>query len=303
MSERRAVLVKRGLALHWATLLILVLGPVASALAAQGTDTPVEPPPAPFFSRADALLAAGFVAGTFGLAFADQRLAHTFRDPSLQESVSARRAADFFEFMGEPAPEIIGLALYGVGRFVIQDRRVAALGLHGLEALLLSAGVTGIIKGAAGRARPYARADTVPFDLSFGRGFKGRDFQSFPSGHTSTAFAVAAATTFEMSHVVDELHWWPGWKYVIGGALFGGATMVGISRMYHDQHWASDVVAGAAVGTFSGIKTVSYAYRNPNNRIDRWLLSMRVIPGTDGAVTIAWTLPESFGRPPHAAGH
>ena len=278
------------------SLVVLIAGPWTSSATAQVADTLNGPPQAPFFNRTDAFLATGFVVGAFGLAFSDQQLAHTFQDPSFQRSSSARRAADFFEFMGQPGPEIIGVALYGVGRFIVRDRDVAALGLHGLGAILLSAGATGIIKGVTGRARPYVRADTVPSDFRFGRGFKGRAYQSFPSGHTSTAFAFAASTSVEMSRMVDDKDWWPGWKYVIGGVMFGGATMVGVSRMYHDQHWASDVVAGAAIGTFSGIKMVSYAHRNPTNRIDGWLLPMTVLPGWDGRVTLAWAVPGPFGR-------
>ena len=278
------------------SLLVLIAGPWASSATAQVADTLNGPPQAPFFNRTDAFLAAGFVADAFGLALSDRHLAHAFQGPSLQGSATARRAAGFFEVMGQPGPEIIGVVLYGAGRFIIRDRDVAALGLHGLEAILLSTGATGIIKGLTGRARPYARADTVPFDFRFGRGLRDRAYQSFPSAHTSTAFAFAASTTVEMSHIVDKKDWWPGWKYVIGGAMFGGATMVGVSRMYHDQHWASDVVAGAAIGTFSGIKTVSYAHRNPTNRIDGWLLAMTVLPGWDGGVTLAWKLPGPFGR-------
>ena len=278
------------------SLFVLIACPWASSVTAQVADTLSGPPQAPFFNRSDVFLAAGFVAGAFGLAFSDQQLAHAVQGPSLQGSATARKAAGFFEFMGQPGPEIIGVALYGAGRFIVHDRDVAALGLHGLGAILVSAGATGIIKGVTGRARPYARADTVPFDFGFGRGLRGRAYQSFPSGHTSTAFAFAASTTVEMSRMADAKDWWPGWKYVIGGAMFGGATMVGFSRMYHDQHWPSDVVAGAAIGTFSGIKTVSYAHRNPTNRIDGWLLAMTVLPGWDGGGTLAWTVPGPFGR-------
>ena len=277
------------------SLFVLIAGPWASSAAAQVADTLNGPPQDPFFNRTDAFLAAGFIAGAFGLAFSDQHLAQAFQGPSLQESGTARKAAGFFEFVGQPGSEIIGVALYGAGRFIIRERNVAALGLHGLGAILLSAGATGIIKGVAGRARPYVKADTVPYDFRLGRGFRGREYQSFPSGHTSTVFAIAASTTVEMSHIVDEKDWWPGWKYVIGGAMFGGATMVGVSRMYHDQHWASDVVAGAAIGTFSGIKTASYAHRNPANKIDGWLLAMTVLPGPEGGVTLAWTVPGPFG--------
>lgn len=274
-----------------APILLLWLAAGAASAVAQTPDSTAAGPSAAFFDRGDALVGAGFGVGAFALAFADQRLAHTFQSPSLQESVAVRRGADFFEFMGDPAAPIVGLALYGAGRFVLHHRGVAAVGLHGLEAVLLSAAVTGLIKGTAGRARPYVRADTVPFDFAFGRGFRGRDYMSFPSGHTSTAFALAASTTAELSRVADRRGWWPGWKWVIGGVTYGGAGLVGVSRMYHDQHWASDVVAGAAIGTFSGIKTVSYSYRHPRNRADRWFLAMSVLPAADGGVTLGWALP------------
>ncbi len=273
-----------------ALALALVAAAVASPLAAQRADTARAAPGAPFFTRRDALLAGGFLIGTAALATADRRLARTFQDPGLQESATVRRGAAVFEFMGDPGPVLIGAGLYGVGRLA-GVRPVAALGLHGLEAIVLSASLTGAIKGLAGRARPYVHGDTVPGSFAFLRGVRGRDYASFPSGHTSTAFAVAASTTAEVAHWVDEKGWWPGWKYVVGGTLYGGATLVGISRMYHDQHWASDVVAGAAIGTFSGIKVVSYAYRHPTNKIDRWLLPMTVAPDAQGNVAVVWTLP------------
>ena len=78
--------------------------------------------------------------------------------------------------------------------------------------------------------------------------------------------------------------------------MFGGATLVGVSRVCHDQHWASDVLVGVASGTFSVIKIMSYAHRNTTNRIDGWLLAMAVLPGWHGSLPLAWTLPGPFGR-------
>jgi hypothetical protein len=42
--------------------------------------------------------------------------------------------------------------------------------------------------------------------------------------------------------------------------------------MYEDKHWASDVVMGAAIGTFAGLKVVRFNHTHEGNRIDRWLL-------------------------------
>jgi membrane-associated phospholipid phosphatase len=64
--------------------------------------------------------------------------------------------------------------------------------------------------------------------------------------------------------------------------MYGGATLVGLSRMYNNAHWASDVVLGAAIGTFSGIKVVRYSHGHSNNVIDRTLLGLRVVPLADG---------------------
>jgi membrane-associated phospholipid phosphatase len=99
-----------------------------------------------------------------------------------------------------------------------------------------------------------------------GRGFTSTSFQSFPSGHSTAAFSAAAAVTSETSD------WWPHSTWVIGPVLYGGASLVGVSRMYEDKHWASDVVMGAAVGVFAGLKTVRFNHTHTGNRIDRWLL-------------------------------
>jgi membrane-associated phospholipid phosphatase len=42
--------------------------------------------------------------------------------------------------------------------------------------------------------------------------------------------------------------------------------------MYNNQHWASDVIAGAAIGTLTGIKVFRYQHSHPDNWLDRKLL-------------------------------
>ena len=72
--------------------------------------------------------------------------------------------------------------------------------------------------------------------------------------------------------------------------LYGGAGLVGLSRMYEDKHWASDIVLGAAIGIVSGIKTVRFNHARPNNRLDRLFLGddalqLRIAPGPDGTLS------------------
>ena len=47
---------------------------------------------------------------------------------------------------------------------------------------------------------------------------------------------------------------------------------MGLSRIYNNQHWASDVMAGAALGTLVGIKVVKYTHSHPGNHIDQELI-------------------------------
>jgi len=48
-----------------------------------------------------------------------------------------------------------------------------------------------VLKGLLGRARPFVSTDTNPSDFKLLKGFSTSNRQSFPSGHTTTAFAVA----------------------------------------------------------------------------------------------------------------
>ena len=84
---------------------------------------------------------------------------------------------------------------------------------------------------------------------------------------------------------------WPDHTWLVGPLTYGGAAAVGLSRMYNDKHWASDVVLGAGVGIVTGLKVVRYAHAHPGNALDRWLLSTSVTPDGQGGALLAWTVP------------
>lgn len=67
------------------------------------------------------------------------------------------------------------------------------------------------------------------------------DFHSFPSGHTSTAFVAAELLHQEYGH-------YSPWISIAGYAT---AATTGYLRMYNNQHWLGDVLAGAAIGMAS----------------------------------------------------
>ena len=69
----------------------------------------------------------------------------------------------------------------------------------------------------------------------------GSAFNSFPSGHTATAFASAEFLWQEYKDVSI-------WYGISGYAI---ATATGAFRIYNDKHWLTDVVAGAGIGILS----------------------------------------------------
>ena len=69
----------------------------------------------------------------------------------------------------------------------------------------------------------------------------GSSFNSFPSGHTATAFMGAELMYQEFK---EESVW-----YGISGFVVAAGT--GAFRMYNNRHWLTDVVAGAGIGILS----------------------------------------------------
>lgn len=233
------------------------------------------------FTWRDGVLAGAFTGLTIAMFPLDRSVAQELQDPGTQSNRFLRHASHGLELMADPGSIVIGVSLYGVGR-ITKWRDVADLGLHGTEAVVFAGVFTAVLKDAAGRARPYVSVDTSPHDFSLGRGTRSSDYQSFPSGHTSAAFAAAAAVTSESQR------WWPQGTFLVAPAMYGGATLVGLSRMYHNRHWASDVVLGAGIGTFSGLKTVRYTHGHPHNFIDRVLLASTVMPAPNGDLALGF---------------
>ncbi len=108
--------------------------------------------------------------------------------------------------------------------------------LLGINALLVFA-VTGLLKGLA--FPDYVRP-AVFFEgkqqLNFVQGVEIYRYHSFPSGHTSSAFALF----FMMSILVKDKKWAP--------VFFTLALLVGISRVYLLEHFFHDVYAGSLIG-------------------------------------------------------
>jgi membrane-associated phospholipid phosphatase len=268
---------------RWITVLSLAaLSAVLPAVAAAQVDTTRS---RPLFTWQDGVLGAGFVVAAVAIAPLDRQVANNLQKPKNQRSTVAERAAHGFNIVAVPGAYIIGGTLYVVGR-AVGDRNMADLGLHGTEALLIGSALGGVLKGVLGRERPYVTPDNRnPRNFQLLRGFTGGDrYRAFPSGHTLAAFAAASAVTAESGK------WAPDYQWAIGAAMYSGAALVGLTRMYDDRHWASDVIIGAAIGTFAGNKVVRYHHDNPDTRIDRWLLNFTLSPAAGGGQSLSFSV-------------
>jgi membrane-associated phospholipid phosphatase len=249
-----------------------VVGAQSAPAAADTTSTEA------LFTGRDAIRAVGFAGLTVAMFPIDRSIARRLTNERSKANQFLNRGSKFVEVIADPGAIVIGSSLYLVGRFT-NHPDLEDLGWHGTEAVILGSSITYLLKGLTGRARPFLAGDTTAHDFKFGGGFTNADRQSFPSGHTTAAFAAAAAVTSEAERM------WPHHIWLVAPVMYGGASLVGLSRMYHDKHWASDVALGAAIGTFSGLKVVRYAHTHPQNRLDRAILRVEAIPLPGGAGT------------------
>jgi membrane-associated phospholipid phosphatase len=236
----------------------------------------------PLLTRRDLVLGGVMLAGTFALMPADRSIRDGFQGSSVQSSGALRSTATVFRNLGQPGAVLIGAGAYAFGR-IWHHPTTAEIGLHATEAVLLASVTTELLKGITGRERPLYEP-TEPYEFFPFRGFFSTPRSSLPSGHASVAFAFATSITEETAH-----HWPHAVKWV-APASYAGATLVALSRVYNDHHWASDVVMGAAVGTLSGFATVRYMHAHPRNRLDRWLLHASFAPGVRGGAQVGWSL-------------
>lgn len=94
---------------------------------------------------------------------------------------------------------------------------------------------------------------------------------SFPSGHTATAFAAATFMSKEYGHISK---WYSVGAYTV-------ATGVGVMRIMNNRHWVADVLAGAAVGIFStNLAYLTHQYKWGRHKRNHG--QTMVVPSYDG---------------------
>jgi len=185
-----------------------------------------------------------------------------------------------FDWYGAPGARAVG-PLLAVAGSVARNPTMSDVGIHVSESYATAAVAVLIVKGIAGRARPQTVNSETAYDFKLGRGFPHRaPYSSFPSGHATGSFAFASSIT------VEAARHWPRHAKLVGALAYGGAFLDGVSRVYRDMHWPSDVAAGALIGTVSGILVTRRQHAHPDNRLDALARRVLFAPAADGRFVV-----------------
>lgn len=145
--------------------------------------------------------------------------------PLEMEDDLTENAVEVFTLLGDGRVQLLGLGiLYNLSEeYHRESARLA------FKSWIKAGFYTWILKVSFGRARPCQDK----------KGFFGPNltYHSFPSGHTSTIFALATVL---------------GERYRIEKFTYLLATLTGISRIILRKHYPSDVLAGALIGYLAG---------------------------------------------------
>jgi membrane-associated phospholipid phosphatase len=145
---------------------------------------------------------------------------------------------DFGRWYGKgtaTAAIFLGCYLFGL---VFGSANVRRVGISVAYSYVVSGLLTTGLKSLFGRWRPYTNFGTTKF-TPFVAG--PNDFLSLPSGHVTVVFALSSTMAAMNKNIVWKILW-----YTI-------AVITACSRIYHDEHWLSDVLLAAIIGNILGV--------------------------------------------------
>jgi membrane-associated phospholipid phosphatase len=207
---------------------------------------------APFnFSERDWLISAGIISGT-ALSF--------LLDENLRRDTQNHQA-EFLNDFTKPGKyygaAVNAIALSGVlyfGGKVIDNEDISSTGRMLTESLVYSGLTTLFFKLIFGRSRPFTNEGHGSFHW-----FETKnEYNSFPSGDVTIAFAISSVLAERINNVYASI------------GLYGLAGLTLMQRIYTDQHWFSDTVFAAAVTTVISRAIVGYENdRKKKNNLSR----------------------------------
>lgn len=152
------------------------------------------------------------------------------------ESTRAGHFISPWQYYGKGSVALeIGGGLYLAG-IAFSQPWLRETGREALASILFTGVLTSGMKVIFGRLRPYNNKGEDDFNF-FSLDNKS---WSFPSGHSATAFALSSVLSSQIDNPFAATF------------FYGIATLTAAQRVYSNNHWLSDVIVGAALGTFVG---------------------------------------------------
>lgn len=142
---------------------------------------------------------------------------------------------------------LLAFAAYGV---IFKNNKVKTTALLATQSYIASAAMATLVKVAFGRRRPSSFNEGEENNLIFTGPASDSRGSSLPSGHATAAFS--AATVFAQEYRDEPL---------VPIIAYSAATLIGITRLTQNAHWATDVLAGAALGYITGKQVVRNYHR------------------------------------------
>ena len=166
--------------------------------------------------------------------------------------------------------------------FITRD--LYTVGVMYVETILINNGVNNIVKDAVGRTRPYAYNAAAPLDEKLDKDAR----RSFYSGHASNAFATAvfAAEVFRHYHPNSRAK---PWIWVGSLGLAAGTSYL---RYEAGQHFPSDLLVGAAMGSLAGWG-IPKLHQNRTGNAQSVLKNVTTMPWSNGltsGVYLRWNV-------------
>jgi hypothetical protein len=227
-------------------------------------------------------------AAAAGLSLFDARLAKNFEDTTYYHVRVGRDLDGVFTHINETTLTVGGVVVYAIGR-VAKWPTVSDVSIHLAESVAAASLTCQIIRGPLGRTRPLNVNPQFndQYNFQFMQGFTHFENRSFPSIHSSSGFAAASALVAEV-HQRD-----PSATWYVGVPAYLLAMTPGLSRMYLGQHWASDILSGALIGTFYGWRIVQYSHAHPRTPVDKLFLHSvdhAEVSTSGGRLMVGWNV-------------
>jgi undecaprenyl-diphosphatase len=195
---------------------------------------------------------------------ADRAIAAALQSAALQQNAVLHAIGAAFNWWGGPGVIWFAAILWLGGR-ALKYPQISMIGLRGAEAIAVASGISALLKGFAGRVRPFVAPDE-PWHWNFNHGWTDAHFASMPSGHTTATIAFAAAITVASARMSRAPR-----IALVAGAL-ASVILVAFARTYTNQHWFSDVLAGALLGGTTGFILAAWHESHPRTAFDRVML-------------------------------